>query len=146
MATNADNIVTGADQKFFSTLFKYLPSRIDMDWDQFSKDMGFKDAHIAKARFSQIRRKFSAGRAAVNSPNSPLKGKPHKVTKAKASGKGRVKKQGVGLDRGDDDDEKKSVVKGKFQDDEKEQAGNGNYRDEKNDLIKKEAVSDDEDK
>ena len=42
--------ISAADQKFFTTMFKYLPRGMDLDWEEFAKDMGFKDGGIAKVR------------------------------------------------------------------------------------------------
>ncbi|KAI1210581.1 uncharacterized protein F4807DRAFT_459422 [Annulohypoxylon truncatum] len=145
MAAKMDNAnASSAEQKFFTTMFKYLPKGIDMDWEEFSKEMGYKDASVAKDRFGQIRRKYAVGQPATSSSTSPSKAGVRKATKAKASRKGRAKKQAAGFDYGDDDDEKKSITKGGSQDDEKEKTIKGDRRRGKNGSIKKEAVSDDE--
>ncbi|KAI1461077.1 hypothetical protein F4805DRAFT_477472 [Annulohypoxylon moriforme] len=142
MAANIDNMNTSvADQKFFTTLFKYLPKAIDMDWEGFSQDMGFKNVQIAKTRFRQIRRKYAVSQPAGNSPQSPSKGNPYKVTKSKASRKGLAKKRGAGLNFSSDDDEK-TTIKSDSQDDDKEKSIEGDDHGNENGLIKKEVTSD----
>ncbi|KAI1139710.1 hypothetical protein F5Y05DRAFT_411896 [Hypoxylon sp. FL0543] len=126
--------VSESDQKYFATLMKYLPmpAAINLDWDAFSKEMGFKSVSIAKVRFNQIRRKYDASKATSNNAQDPLKstkdGKIAKAKRGKGSGKGRAKKGGDGLDHGGDDEDKikedgvdvvKEVVKKEEEDDEK---------------------------
>ncbi|KAI0884757.1 uncharacterized protein GGS22DRAFT_188967 [Annulohypoxylon maeteangense] len=142
MAAKIDNMNTSAaEQKFFTTLFKYLPKTLDMDWDDFAKEMGFKDVTIAKTRFGQIRRKYAVGKHAGGATPSPLKANPHKVKKPKAARKGRAKKQGAGLDWSDDD-EKKSIFKGAL--DGEKKVIKGGRDDDQNGFVKKETVSGDE--
>ncbi|XDG02936.1 hypothetical protein ABKA04_002551 [Annulohypoxylon sp. FPYF3050] len=139
-----DVSISAADQKFFTMMFKYLPTGMDLDWAQFAKDMNFKDSGVAKARFRQIRLKYGVGPSSTNSSSSSAKTSPRKVMKPKASRKGRVKKQGAGLDLGDDDDENKIVTKGGSYDDEEKRSIKEEHADEKSSRIKNEAVSDNE--
>ncbi|KAI1086160.1 hypothetical protein F5B19DRAFT_498617 [Rostrohypoxylon terebratum] len=136
--------ISAADQKFFTVIFKYLPTGMDLDWDRFAVDMGFKDASIAKVRFRQIRKKYKAGMSGTDASPSSSKASPRKVTKPKTPRKARVKKQGAGLDHGDDDDEKKMVIDGGSEDDEIKRSIKAEHGDEDDSRIKKEAISDHE--
>ncbi|KAI1084487.1 hypothetical protein F5B20DRAFT_576623 [Whalleya microplaca] len=76
------------DNKFFSTIFKYLPKTakdVNIDWQGFAVEMGLKDASIAKCRYAQIRKKFGMNETAskttakASTPSIP----PYKVTKSR---------------------------------------------------------------
>ncbi|GAP90563.1 hypothetical protein SAMD00023353_5000510 [Rosellinia necatrix] len=71
----ADYIAPSAgDTKFFATMFKYLPKNIDIDWDQFAQEMGFKNSEVAKVRCRQIRLKLGlTGAGSSNAPSTPTK-------------------------------------------------------------------------
>ncbi|KAI1381474.1 hypothetical protein F4677DRAFT_440690 [Hypoxylon crocopeplum] len=71
--TKDSNTPSVGDQKFFATIFKYLPKNIEMNWEDFAQEMGFKNSTIAKARFSQIRRKHEVGSSATGDPVIPTK-------------------------------------------------------------------------
>ncbi|OTA65222.1 hypothetical protein K449DRAFT_431815 [Hypoxylon sp. EC38] len=113
---NDPQSLNASDYKFFTTIIKYLPmpAAMELDWNAFAKDMGFKDATIAKMRFGQIRRKYDSSKATGNGSQDPLKTtKSTKVTKPKKSkgaGKGRGKKGVEDYNHGDDD-EKVEVIK-----------------------------------
>ncbi|KAI0121518.1 hypothetical protein F4776DRAFT_220196 [Hypoxylon sp. NC0597] len=123
---NDPTSLNASDHKFFVTIIKYLPmpAGMELDWDAFAKDMGFKDATIAKMRFGQIRRKYGSSKAAGNGTQDPLKAtKSTKVTKPKKSkgaGKGRGKKGGEEYNHDDDDDEKVEVIKDDSGDEDKD--------------------------
>ncbi|KAI0131228.1 hypothetical protein F4814DRAFT_445370 [Daldinia grandis] len=88
MPPKETSTLSAGDQKFFTTIFKYLPNGIDLDWNGLSQELGLKDAKIAKLRFSQIRRKYRMEEAAGGSPRQtkitrvtkPTRGKKLKVT------------------------------------------------------------------
>ncbi len=40
--------ISPSDAKFFATIFKHLPQKLDMDWEKFAGEMGLKDGNIAK--------------------------------------------------------------------------------------------------
>ncbi|KAL7624401.1 hypothetical protein AAE478_005965 [Parahypoxylon ruwenzoriense] len=111
---------SAGDLKFFSTIFKFLPKSLDMNWDEFAKEMGLKDATIAKARFSQIRRKFEVGK--LPGTPSPDSSKVTKSTKARKprKGKGAVKDTAQDPIEGEDDmDIKDEAKKEEEQNDDK---------------------------
>lgn len=49
---DGESKMTAGDAKFFTAMFKYLPKSVEIDWDEFAKEMGFKDGKIAKVRSS----------------------------------------------------------------------------------------------
>ncbi|KAI0831567.1 hypothetical protein F5Y06DRAFT_301603 [Hypoxylon sp. FL0890] len=106
--------VSESDQKFFATLMKYLPmsGSINMNWEAFAEEMGFKNVSIAKVRFNQIRRKFDSSKA-TGTTQDPLKAtkstKVMKSKKGKETGKGRGKKVANDLDHDKEDDEKVTI-------------------------------------
>ncbi|KAI0850129.1 hypothetical protein F5Y00DRAFT_260861 [Daldinia vernicosa] len=108
--------LTAGDQKFFTAIFKYLPTSMEIDWDGLSQELGLKDAKIAKMRFSQIRRKFNKEEAAGDSPQKTKAArvtKPTKGKKAKVAGKGRDE-----YDTYDDDEDVKPATKKEPEDDD----------------------------
>ncbi|KAI5864204.1 hypothetical protein GGS23DRAFT_595841 [Durotheca rogersii] len=122
------------EQKFFATIFKYLPKNLDLNWDEFASEMGLKNASIAKTRFSQIRRKFEIG----NSPGS-VSSTPSKVTKAKKPRKTKAATKGIGKDVDDDEDDNNTGGKVKAKVDEKVKK----EEDEIGEEVKKEEDEDD---
>ncbi|KAI1101936.1 hypothetical protein F4804DRAFT_334822 [Jackrogersella minutella] len=84
------------DQKFFSTIFKYLPHFVDLDWDSFSREMGLKDANIAKIRYRQIRLKYAIDKSVRTARKSSSRiSKPRKQTRIKIINTGLKKKEEV---------------------------------------------------
>ncbi|GAW18929.1 hypothetical protein ANO14919_084120 [Xylariales sp. No.14919] len=84
---------SSAEQKFFVTMFKYLPKNLDINWDQFAAEMGLKDGSIAKTRCRQIRTKYkfnepSAGNGSGGTPEADTP-KPINTTKGNKITKGR---------------------------------------------------------
>lgn len=53
-AGDGESKLTAGDIKFFTAMFKYLPKNIEMDWDEFAQEMGFKDGRIAKVRLHAL--------------------------------------------------------------------------------------------
>ncbi|KAF2963263.1 hypothetical protein GQX73_g10312 [Xylaria multiplex] len=60
---DGESKVTAADVKFFTVMFKHLPQKLDIDWDEFAKEMGLKNPGVAKTRLGQIRSKLGLTRA-----------------------------------------------------------------------------------
>ncbi|TGJ85798.1 hypothetical protein E0Z10_g3018 [Xylaria hypoxylon] len=87
-ANGADGDVkfTVVENKFFVTMFKYLPKNLEIDWDRFAKEMGLKDGSIAKTRCRQIRTKHGLNEpAAASGSGAPINvttPKPNKTTNA----------------------------------------------------------------
>ncbi|KAI0008457.1 hypothetical protein F4779DRAFT_618558 [Xylariaceae sp. FL0662B] len=98
---------TAQENKFFATMFKYLPNAKDLkiDWEEFAHEMGLKDEAIAKCRFSQIRRKLGVDKTA---PKNTAKASipPYKVTKSTKSISSKKLKPIKGEDDDDKDDQK----------------------------------------
>ncbi|KAI1178471.1 hypothetical protein F4777DRAFT_97402 [Nemania sp. FL0916] len=89
-SSSDDMKLTPGDTKFFTTLFKYLPKSLEVDWEGFSKEMGFKDGLIAKVRFRQIRNKH--GLVGLDTPGTPgTPATPGSAKSTKASGGGALK-------------------------------------------------------
>lgn len=60
-APNAAEFVaklTSAETKFFTVIFKYLPKNLDIDWNGFAEEMGFKGGNIAKVRIHALTSSF----------------------------------------------------------------------------------------
>jgi hypothetical protein len=47
-SADGETKMTPADGKFFSTMFKYLPANVELDWEGFAQEMGLKNANVAK--------------------------------------------------------------------------------------------------
>ncbi|KAI1800851.1 hypothetical protein F4811DRAFT_556447 [Daldinia bambusicola] len=113
MPPKETSVSSAVDQKFFTTLFKFLPSGLDLDWDGLAHELGWKNAKIARTRFGQIRRKYQDD----STGDSPLQGKVTKVMKspkgknAKIAGKGRKKDISSEEDEEDEEDMKVTVKK-----------------------------------
>ncbi|KAI1190315.1 hypothetical protein F5B17DRAFT_427641 [Nemania serpens] len=115
-AGDGESKLTAGDIKFFTAMFKYLPKNIEMDWDEFAQEMGFKDGRIAKVRCRQIRLKLG-----LVTPDTPTKAttanalKPanegNKVTKAGRKPKAKQPKFELKVADGDEDDDDKAKVK-----------------------------------
>ncbi|KAI1131204.1 hypothetical protein F5Y10DRAFT_234045 [Nemania abortiva] len=105
-----DSKFTAGDGKFFSVMSKHLPATLDIDWDQFAKDMGLKNAAVAKVRYRQIRTKLGlpgaagtpgAGTKAADDPQADAAKtlKPanvsNKITKARKPQKPRKQKNAL---------------------------------------------------
>ncbi|KAI0871394.1 hypothetical protein GGS24DRAFT_509852 [Hypoxylon argillaceum] len=94
-ASNAGSFelkLTPGDSKFFVILVKYLPKAVEIDWDEFAKEMGLKDGNVAKVRFRQIRTKLGILLPEAGSPAKPATPKVlkpanenNKVTKSRKS-------------------------------------------------------------
>ncbi|KAI0427097.1 hypothetical protein F5Y09DRAFT_317164 [Xylaria sp. FL1042] len=63
---NAELKVSAVDGKFFAVMFKYLPAKLEIDWDQFAHEMGLKNSAVAKTRLHQIRKKLGLDAASTN--------------------------------------------------------------------------------
>ncbi|KAI1753606.1 hypothetical protein F4782DRAFT_497002 [Xylaria castorea] len=74
--------LTPQESKFFATIFKHLPKTLDIDWEQFAAEMGFKNADVAKVRCRQIRTKHGIY-GAPGSPSKPVT--PRKPATPKAA-------------------------------------------------------------
>ncbi|KAI1115908.1 hypothetical protein F5Y14DRAFT_460086 [Nemania sp. NC0429] len=134
IAAEVDAKMTPGDVKFFAAMFKYLPKNIEIDWDEFAKEMGFKDGKIAKVRCRQIRAKLdpetptktptkraaTAKDLSLDDPETPTKATPkalkpanegNKVTKGGRKGKGKQPKSEPKVANDDDDDDGEEKVK-----------------------------------
>ncbi|KAI1425894.1 hypothetical protein F5Y12DRAFT_745119 [Xylaria sp. FL1777] len=91
--------VSAGDAKFFAVMFKYLPQKLDMDWEQFAREMGLKDGSIAKVRARQIRKKLGldgvGAPAKTSSPKAPKPSNANKVTKPRKTGKAKQPKKAL---------------------------------------------------
>ncbi|KAI8963425.1 hypothetical protein F5Y11DRAFT_319758 [Daldinia sp. FL1419] len=101
---------SASEQKFFTTIFKYLPNGMDIDWNKFAFELGLKDAKIARTRFSQIRRKYQQEGCPGASPQQSKVMKASKSPKAKKAKLAR-KGRGKGDSAEDDDEDMKPVAK-----------------------------------
>ncbi|KAI1166346.1 hypothetical protein F5B18DRAFT_74912 [Nemania serpens] len=96
-AADGETKLTAGETKFFTVMFKYLPKTVEIDWDEFAKEMGFKNGSIAKVRCRQIRVKLgllapeTPTKAAVAKPLKPAN-EGNKVTKAGKKSKGKQPK------------------------------------------------------
>lgn len=53
-AADGETKLTAGETKFFTVMFKYLPKTVEIDWDEFAKEMGFKNGSIAKVRLHSL--------------------------------------------------------------------------------------------
>ncbi|KAI0805809.1 hypothetical protein GGR55DRAFT_653559 [Xylaria sp. FL0064] len=93
-AGDADLKVSAVDGKFFAVMFKYLPQKLEIDWEQFAHEMGLKNAAVAKARLYQIRKKLGLDTASSNK-NGAKGTKANKVTKPRKTSKAKQPKNAV---------------------------------------------------
>ncbi|KAI1764316.1 hypothetical protein GGR53DRAFT_466442 [Hypoxylon sp. FL1150] len=102
---------TAGDQKFSSVLFKYLPRSLEIEWDKFAQEMGFKDEAVARTRYGQIRRKMFGG---LTAGGSSAKSKVTKSTPKKTANSGlkRASKASAAKYVGDEDGDDEEVAKG----------------------------------
>ncbi|KAI0533960.1 hypothetical protein GGR58DRAFT_84602 [Xylaria digitata] len=100
---DGESKVTAADVKFFTVMFKHLPQKLDIDWEEFAKEMGLKNPGVAKTRLGQIRSKLGLTRARAGNGSGTLTGaavpkviKPanvnNKITKARGPTKAKLQK------------------------------------------------------
>ncbi|KAI0914260.1 hypothetical protein F4823DRAFT_558272 [Ustulina deusta] len=92
--------ISPSDAKFFATIFKHLPQKLDMDWEKFAGEMGLKDGNIAKIRkkLGLVDAAGTGNTAATTTKSSPSKAaKPNnannKVTKPRKARKPAKAKQ-----------------------------------------------------
>ncbi|TRX89516.1 hypothetical protein FHL15_009560 [Xylaria flabelliformis] len=69
--------LTPQESKFFAVIFKHLPKTLDIDWEQFAAEMGFKNGDVAKVRCRQIRVKHGI----YGAPGATSKSTAPKITK-----------------------------------------------------------------
>ncbi|KAI1284776.1 hypothetical protein F5Y07DRAFT_347672 [Xylaria sp. FL0933] len=97
-AGDSDLKVSAVDGKFFAVMFKYLPQKLEIDWEQFAHEMGLKNAAVAKARLYQIRKKLGLDTASSNkngAKGTKANNTSHKVTKPRKTGKAKQVKNAV---------------------------------------------------
>ncbi|KAI0443932.1 hypothetical protein F4803DRAFT_513350 [Xylaria telfairii] len=94
-AADGELQVTAQESKLFTHIVKQLPKAIDIDWDQLAKELGFKNAEVAKTRCRQIRTKLGiygppgsssqTSKSAVKGPSNEKNKvtKPRKLAKTK---------------------------------------------------------------
>ncbi|KAI1438253.1 hypothetical protein GGR50DRAFT_640693 [Xylaria sp. CBS 124048] len=111
--------MTSADSKFLATMFKYLPTSVQIEWDDFAKDMNLKNGLVAKTRCRQIRSKLNllpgAEKADGTASTGPTTLGNTKVTKQRTPRKSRKKAKelsevAIKKSDSDEEDEKKPEV------------------------------------
>ncbi|KAI8952228.1 hypothetical protein F4801DRAFT_234082 [Xylaria longipes] len=110
--TDAEIKLTPVDSKFFAAFFKNMKS-VDIDWEKFTTEMGFKNIAVAKTRYGQIRSKLgltgpgaghvgSSGRSSCSRPNRT----DNRIIKSRMSVQSKQYKQAPeAADDADDDEE-----------------------------------------
>ncbi|KAI3321940.1 hypothetical protein HD806DRAFT_537029 [Xylariaceae sp. AK1471] len=109
-SANGETKMTAADGKFFSTMFKYLPANMDIDWEGLARELNLKNANVAKVRCRQIRTKLGVtgpgtGSGTPSSPTSAPKANANanKVKKPRKPAKGKQPKNAPAPEISDDD-------------------------------------------